>query len=72
MLPAGALINVANPGVTLTDATRDFMGTVFRKEDAQSPEEAAEGLLQLVTLPPGAAAPYAELVEKGRIIPFGD
>ena len=70
--PPGALINIANPGVTLTDATRGFMGTVFRKEDAQTPEEAAKALLDLATLPSGATAPYGELVEKGRIIPFGD
>lgn len=71
-LPPGALINIANPGVTLTDATRDFMGTVFRAEDAQTPEDAAQGLLDLATLPAGATAPFAELVEKGRVIPFGD
>jgi len=71
-LPEGALINIANPGVTLTDATRDFMGSAFKPEDAQTPEEAAHALLDLATLPIGATAPYAELVEKGRIIPFGD
>ena len=71
-LPKGALINIANPGVTLTDATRDFMGTVFRAEDAQTPEVAAKGLLHLATLPDGTTEPFAELVEKGRIVPFGD
>ena len=48
-LPAGVLINAANPGVTLTDATRDFMGTVFKFEDAQSPDQAAEPILWLAT-----------------------
>lgn len=71
-LPAGALINIANPGVTLTDATRDFMGTVFRREDAQTPEQAAKSLLWLATLPEGTACPYAQLVEHQRIIPFRD
>ena len=71
-LPRGGLINIANPGVTLTDATRDFMGTVFRAEDAQTPEDAAKGLLDLATLPDGTTEPFAELVEKGRVIPFGD
>jgi len=71
-LPRGGLINIANPGVTLTDATRDFMGTVFRAEDSQTPEDAAKGLLDLATLPDGTTEPFAELVEKGRVIPFGD
>jgi NAD(P)-dependent dehydrogenase (short-subunit alcohol dehydrogenase family) len=72
VLPEGALINAANPGVTLTDATRDFMGTVFKVEEAQMPEEAAEPLRWLATLPAGTVAPYGELVERGRVIPFGD
>ena len=71
-LPAGALINIANPGVTLTDATRGFMGSVFRPEDAQTPEVAAESLSWLATLPPGTSIPYGELVERRRVIPFGD
>lgn len=71
-LPEGALINAANPGVTLTDATREFMGSVFRAEDAQTPEQAAEPLRWLATLPLGAAGPYGELVERQRVIAFGD
>jgi NAD(P)-dependent dehydrogenase (short-subunit alcohol dehydrogenase family) len=71
-LPHGVLINIANPGVTLTDATKDFMGTVFRRENAQTPEQAAAPLLWLVTLPPGATTPYGELVERRAVIPFGD
>jgi carbonyl reductase 1 len=71
-LPHGALINAACPGVTLTDATRDFMGTVFKREDAQTPEQAAEGLMGLLTRPAGSQEPYAELVRHGRVIPFGD
>ena len=71
-LPKGALINIANPGVTKTDATRDFFGTVFKEEDAQTPEEAARALLWLAALPDGTTAPYGELVDHGRVIPFGD
>lgn len=71
-LPHGALINIASPGLVLTDATRGFMGTVFRQQDAQTPEEAAASLLQLVTLPSEATSPFGELVENGRVIPFGD
>jgi NAD(P)-dependent dehydrogenase (short-subunit alcohol dehydrogenase family) len=71
-LPAGALINIANPGVTKTDATKDFFGTVFKEEDAQTPDQAARSLLWLATLPVGTTSPYGELVEHGRVIPFGD
>ena len=71
-LPDGVLVNAANPGVTLTDATRDFMGTVFKPEDAQTPEQAARSLLWLATLPAGTAAPQGELVEHRRVIAFGD
>ena len=71
-LPAGALINAACPGVTLTDATRDFMGTVFKPEDAQTPEQAALGLAQLALLPAGTAEPYGELVRHGKVLRFGD
>jgi len=71
-LPPGALINAANPGLTLTEATRDFMGTVFKREDAQTPEEAALGLHWLATLPDGSSEPFGELVENRHVIPFGD
>jgi NAD(P)-dependent dehydrogenase (short-subunit alcohol dehydrogenase family) len=71
-LPDGALVNAANPGVTFTDATRDFMGTIFKPEDAQTPEQAARSLLWLATLPSGTTAPQGELVEHRRVIPFGD
>jgi carbonyl reductase 1 len=68
-LPRGALINAACPGVTLTDATREFMGTVFKPEDAQSPADAAEALAWLATLPAGTTAPYGELVKHRAVIP---
>lgn len=71
-LPAGVLINAANPGLTLTEATRDFMGTIFKREDAQSPEEAALGLHWLATLPDGSSEPFGELVGNRHVIPFGD
>jgi NAD(P)-dependent dehydrogenase (short-subunit alcohol dehydrogenase family) len=71
-LPKGALVNAANPGVTLTDATRDFMGTVFKPEEAQTPEQAAGPILWLATLPAGTTRPYGELVDHRRVIPFGD
>jgi NAD(P)-dependent dehydrogenase (short-subunit alcohol dehydrogenase family) len=71
-LTPGALINIANPGVTLTDATRGFMGSVFRPEQAQTPDAAAESLAWLATLPPGTQQPYGELVEHRRVIPYGD
>jgi NAD(P)-dependent dehydrogenase (short-subunit alcohol dehydrogenase family) len=70
--PDGVLINAACPGLTLTDATRDLMDTVFRGRTAQTPEEAARDLLWLITLPPGASAPRGELVQHRLVLPFGD
>jgi carbonyl reductase 1 len=71
-LPSGALINAACPGLTLTDATREFMGTVFQADEAQTPEEAAEALVRLAMLPAGESEPYGRLVRHGMIVPFAD
>ncbi len=68
----GVLINAACPGLTLTDATRDILETRFKGRKAQTPEEAAAGLLWLATLPPGTTEPYAELVQQRKVLPFGD
>jgi NAD(P)-dependent dehydrogenase (short-subunit alcohol dehydrogenase family) len=70
--PDGVLFNAACPGLTLTDATRDLMDTVFRGRPAQTPDEAARDLLWLITLPAGTSAPYGELVQHRLVIPFGD
>jgi len=67
----GVLINAACPGLTLTDATRDLMDTVFKGRAAQSVAEAANGLLTLLNLPAGASEPDGELVRHGTVIPFG-
>ncbi len=71
-LPAGATINAACPGVTLTDATREYMGTVFKAEDAQTPEAAAAGLMKMLAPSDAACRPNGELIQHGEIIPFGD
>ena len=71
-LADGVLVNAACPGVTLTDATRDFIGTVFKAEDARTPEQAAESLLTWLLLPPGTVEPYGELLKDGAVLPFGD
>lgn len=68
----GILINAACPGLTLTDATRDLMDTVFKGRDAQTPEQAAADLLWLATLPPGTAAPHGQLVQHRQVLAFGD
>lgn len=69
---AGVLINAACPGLTLTDATRDLMDTVFKGRSAQTVEEAANGLMRLLQLPAGANEPDGELVRHGNVIPFGN
>lgn len=68
----GVLINAACPGLTLTDATRDLMNTVFKGRTAQTVEEAANGLMPLLTLPSGTGEPDGELVRHGNVIPFGN
>ncbi len=69
-LPSGGLLCAACPGVTLTDATREYMGTVFREEDAQTPEEAALGLLRLLDNEVNVDGYCGELVQQGRVLPF--
>lgn len=68
----GILINAACPGLTLTDATRDLMDTVFKGRDAQTPAQAATDLLWLATLPPGSTAPHGQLVQHRQVLAFGD
>lgn len=48
------------------------MDTVFKGRSAQTPDEAAGDLLWLITLPPGTTAPYGELVQHRKVLPFGD
>lgn len=65
-------LQAACPGLTMTDAVRPFMGTVFKPEDAQTPDVAAIDVVWLATLPPGTEVPFAELVQHRRVLPFGD
>ena len=68
----GVLINAVCPGVTLTDATAAMIDTVFKGRAVQTPDEAAAHVAWLLTLPPGTTAPYGELVQQRRILPYGD
>lgn len=61
------LINAVCPGLVDTDASRPWFDDMSH---AQSPDEAAVDVIWLATLPPSANAPYGELVQKRRIIPF--
>ena len=67
-----ARLSTQQTRLTLTKAARGFMETVFRPEEAQTPEEAADPIAWLATLPPGTAEPYGELVERRSVIPCGD
>ena len=53
----------------MTDATRAYL-----ERDpsliAKQPDEAAEDVIWLATLPSGTRAPYGELVRYRRILPF--
>jgi NAD(P)-dependent dehydrogenase (short-subunit alcohol dehydrogenase family) len=63
----GILINAACPGLIDTDASRPWFQDMSQ---AQSPDEAAEDVLWLATLPAGTAEPYGELVQHRVILPF--
>jgi NAD(P)-dependent dehydrogenase (short-subunit alcohol dehydrogenase family) len=68
----GVLINAVCPGVTLTEATAAMMDTVFKGRAVQTPDEAAAHVAWLLTLPAGTTAPYGELVQQRRVLPYGD
>jgi carbonyl reductase 1 len=61
------LINAACPGLVDTDASRPWFADMSQ---AQSPEDAAEDVLWLATLPAGTAEPYGQLVQHKIVLPF--
>ncbi|MGI8689639.1 MAG: SDR family NAD(P)-dependent oxidoreductase [Thermomicrobiales bacterium] len=61
------LINAACPGLVDTAASRPWFADL---SEAQSPDEAAVDVVWLATLPAGTAAPYGELVQHRRVLPF--
>jgi carbonyl reductase 1 len=61
------LINAACPGLIDTDASRPWFADMSQ---AQTPEDAAEDVLWLATLPPGTTEPYGELVQHKIVLPF--
>jgi NAD(P)-dependent dehydrogenase (short-subunit alcohol dehydrogenase family) len=63
------LINAACPGWTWTDAARPYLEKAPNLV-AKQPDEAAEDVIWLATLPPGTRAPYGELVQYRRVLPF--
>jgi NAD(P)-dependent dehydrogenase (short-subunit alcohol dehydrogenase family) len=63
----GILINAACPGLIDTDASRPWFADMSQ---AQTPDEAAQDVLWLATLPAGTAEPYGELVQHRVVLPF--
>lgn len=63
----GILINAACPGLVDTDASRPWFDDMSK---AASPDEAAQDLIWLATLPPAAVDPYGELVRNRRPLPW--
>jgi len=65
----GILLNAACPGWTMTDAAAPYLKNM-PDVTAQSPDEAAEDLVWLVTRPRGTSEPMGELVQHRKVIPF--
>ncbi|MGE0422263.1 MAG: SDR family NAD(P)-dependent oxidoreductase [Reyranellaceae bacterium] len=68
-LPKDVLLNAVCPGWTITDATRGYLATMPEVK-AKTPDEAAVDVLWLATAAPGARAPYGELVQYRKVLPF--
>jgi NAD(P)-dependent dehydrogenase (short-subunit alcohol dehydrogenase family) len=63
------LINAACPGWTWTESARPYLEK-SPNPAAKQPDEAAEDVIWLATLPPGTRAPYGELVQYRKVLPF--
>lgn len=61
------LINAVCPGLIDTEASRPWFPDM---SGALSPDAAAEDVVWLATLPPEIRAPYGELVQYRRVLPF--
>lgn len=61
------LINAVCPGLVDTAASRPWFADM---SSAQSPDQAAVDVIWLATLPAGTKAPYGELIQHRRVIPF--
>lgn len=63
----GILIDAVCPGLVDTAASRPWFEDMSK---AQTPAQAAEDIVWLATLPPGAPAPYGELVRHRAVLPW--
>ena len=61
------LVNAACPGLVDTDASRPWFDDM---SGALSPDDAADDVLWLATLPPGTREPYGELIQHRKVLPF--
>ncbi len=66
-LERGITINAVCPGLVDTEASRPWFDDM---SSAKSPAQAAEDIVWLATLPPDVDAPYGELVQYRKILPW--
>jgi NAD(P)-dependent dehydrogenase (short-subunit alcohol dehydrogenase family) len=62
---SGILVNAACPGLVDTEASRPWFDDMSK---AQSPDDAAQPLLDLALTPPGASEPQGELMRFGKAL----
>ncbi len=68
----GVLINAACPGWMITDASRPYLTGLPAGIVAKAPEDAEPDVRWAVTLPDGATAPYSELLQFRKPIPWNE
>lgn len=68
--PKGILVNAVCPGWLITDASRPYLQDLPPHVTPQLPDAVATDVLWAGLLPAGATAPYGQLVQYRRVLPW--